>query len=238
MNDSPTALAPTRDSLHRLAEHILAAAVYRETGHISLRQSPGGMSTPTFGPDSTVISIDLGSLVVRSDRGERRALVTTLRAAGEFVGMTPGGPAKAYALATPCDLDAALTMDLAAIEKLASWYALGSIALSQLQQRIADEMPTHVVIWPEHLDVAISSAGVNYGFSPGDTFSDEPYVYVGPHEPPAASDFWNAPFGAFRTIGSVTSVDEAVAFLVDGHQRAAAISAGSSVTSTVTRSSS
>ena len=33
---------------------------------------------------------------------------------------------------------------------------------------------------------------------PGDAFSDEPYVYVGPWgtERPGEPDYWNAPFGA------------------------------------------
>ena len=35
------------------------------------------------------------------------------------------------------------------------------------------------------------------GFSPGDTFSPEPYLYVGPHDAGSLSDpFWNAPLWA------------------------------------------
>ncbi len=41
---------------------------------------------------------------------------------------------------------------------------------------------------------------VNVGFSPGDTFSAEPILYVGPHDAGSLADpFWNAPFGAYVT---------------------------------------
>ena len=41
------------------------------------------------------------------------------------------------------------------------------------------------------------AARVNYGISPGDMHIPGPYLYVGPHDgPPAADEFWNAPFGA------------------------------------------
>ena len=44
----------------------------------------------------------------------------------------------------------------------------------------------------------MTAAQVNLGFSPGDAFSDDPYVYVGPWGParPGDDGYWNAPFGA------------------------------------------
>jgi hypothetical protein len=38
----------------------------------------------------------------------------------------------------------------------------------------------------------------NLGASPGDAFSDEPYLYVGPWSDrrPGDESYWNAPFGA------------------------------------------
>ena len=221
MNNPPGPLSVTRLSLHRLAEHILAAALYQQTGRIGLCASPGGIATPAFGPDSRVIAVDLDSLVVRSTRGERREPVSTLRAAGEFVGITPGGPSSVYSLATPCEPDAPLTLDRAVMQVLANWYALGNDALARAAEQLADESPSEAILWPEHFDLAISAGGVNYGFSPGDDFSPSPYAYVGPHDPPPSSTFWNAPFGAFRNIDDIASVDDAVAFLLDGEQRLA-----------------
>jgi hypothetical protein len=40
------------------------------------------------------------------------------------------------------------------------------------------------VLWPEHFDVAVTVAGVNYGVSPGDSYHPLPYAYVGPRTLP------------------------------------------------------
>ena len=39
------------ESPHALAEHVVAAALYAETGRIGLRVGPGGFSTPPFGDE-------------------------------------------------------------------------------------------------------------------------------------------------------------------------------------------
>ena len=44
-------LAATRDALHAVCEHVLAAALYAESKHIGLRVVSGGFATPPFGPD-------------------------------------------------------------------------------------------------------------------------------------------------------------------------------------------
>jgi hypothetical protein len=65
-------------------------------------------------------------------------------------------------------------------------------------------------LWPEHFDLAVEAGlgggdRVNLGGSPGDGFSAEPYVYVGPWSSARPGDpaFWNAPFGAVRTRGEL-----------------------------------
>jgi hypothetical protein len=55
------------------------------------------------------------------------------------------------------------------------------------------------VLWPEHFDVGVTVAEVNYGLSPGDGYLDEPYAYVGPWTA-RTGEFFNAPFGAARPI--------------------------------------
>ena len=98
---------------------------------------------------------------------------------------------------------------IAASEALGAWYAFGHGAL----QRLADAATagdeavsvTEAQLWPEHFDLAVTAdvadgRQVNVGFSPGDTFSAEPYLYVGPHDTSSLDDpFWNAPFGAYVT---------------------------------------
>ena len=54
------------------------------------------------------------------------------------------------------------------------------------------------VLWPEHFDVAILLAGTSFGVSPGDDANPAPYAYVSTSTLPR-DDFWNAPFGAYRT---------------------------------------
>ena len=68
-----------------------------------------------------------------------------------------------------------------------------------------DETP---VLWPEHFDLGITAGPINYGASPGDAQVADPYLYVGPHDGPPPGDpaFWNAPFGAVRTIDQIVKV--------------------------------
>src|SRR4051794_5139972 len=192
-------LVATRQSLHRLAEHVVSPSRYARTGRIGLRPHPGGLRTPVFGDRATEVSVELDELVVRDAHGERRQPVTTLAAAGEFVGGRPGAPADVYQPATECELDRPLMLDRSAMQTIAGWYLLGAEALQQLSDELAAQQPSEAQLWPEHLDLAMTAGAVNFGFSPGDARLPEPYAYVGPHAgPPRADEFWNAPFGAAR----------------------------------------
>jgi hypothetical protein len=77
------------------------------------------------------------------------------------------------------------------------------------------------VLWPEHLDVAITLDEVGYGVSPGDAHLPEPYAYVGPWQP-RIGPFWDQPFGAARTLSELPGVDGVVSFFREGAARAAA----------------
>ena len=77
------------------------------------------------------------------------------------------------------------------------------------------------VVWPEHLDVAITLDEVNYGVSPGDAYLPEPYAYVGPHRPRSGA-FWNAPFGAARPVPRPPAVAPLLELFQRGHDLAAA----------------
>ncbi len=220
------ALQSTREALHALAEHVLSPARYAVTGRIGLRAAPGGIETPPFGPGTRVVGVDGVELVVAEagPEGEgvfRRSRITTLRAAAEFVGVTPGAPADLYKPTTPLSLDAPLVLDEAAARLLTDWFMLGDAALGEFAAAYAGDEPTSAQLWPEHFDLAITAAAVNYGFSPGDGYVAAPYAYVGPHGgPPAHGDgFWNAPFGATRLLGEITSIEQAVDFLVEGRTR-------------------
>jgi hypothetical protein len=214
-------LAVTRAGWHRVAEHILASALYRVTGKIGLVQSPGGFRTPSFGTDARFLAVDGTELVVCGAGGTKRTPLTTIRAAAEFAGVTPGAPAEVYPPATRLDLDEPLMIEPAVARLLADWYSLGAQALSRLAAEIPGDEPTAPVLWPEHFDVGITAAAINYGASPGDDRIADPYLYVGPHDGPPPGDpaFWNAPFGAVRTFRQVGTVAEAAAFFRDGRAR-------------------
>ncbi len=219
----PKQFAQTRESLHALAEHVLAATRYHAIGRIGLRVVPGGFATPPFGDDQRTIGVERTELVVRAGGQERRTPITTLRAAGEFVGVEPGAPSNVYKPATPCNLDAPLLVDADAARRLDAWYALGDAALRRLALEIADDQPSDLTLWPEHFDVAIRAGEVNYGASPGDAQVPEPYLYVGPIGLDLAAtgdSFWNQPFGATVTWEEIHSVEAAVEFLRQGRQHA------------------
>jgi hypothetical protein len=73
------------------------------------------------------------------------------------------------------------------------------------------------VLWPEHLDLALTLDAVNYGCSPGDDAIPAPYLYVGPHDgPPRTDAYWNAPFGAAVTAGGIRTTADAVDFFQHG----------------------
>jgi len=144
----PARLAATRDGLHRVAEHLLAAARYAASGEIGLVPAPGGFRTPTFGADGRFLAVDGTDLVVGDAATTRRAALTTLRAAAEFAGVTPGAPARVYRPATPLDLDGPLMIDPGAARLLAAWYQLGAQALSRLAAEVPGDQPSAAVPGP------------------------------------------------------------------------------------------
>lgn len=218
---SPAALAATREGLHRVAEHLLAAALYAATGKIGLVPSPGGFRTPSFGPDREFLAVEGTGLVVGGAGGTRRVALTTLRAAADFAGVTPGAPARVYKPATKLSPDEPLMIDQEAAQVVADWYQLGGQALRIFSAEIPGDRPGAAVLWPEHFDLGSTARGINYGASPGDGQVPDPYLYVGPHDGPLSGDpaFWNASFGAVRTIHQIGSAASAVAFFREGRAR-------------------
>jgi hypothetical protein len=174
-----TALPPlvdtsaTRNTLHRLAEDVLAAEQTAANGDYRLDVTPGGFATRWFGDAAggrRRIRIEGGELVRETETGAHRAPIT-----GEF--------------------------DAAAAAVLYAWWEVGAEVLAGIALSYGPRA-SEVVLYPEHFDVAstldLDAAGrLNIGFSPGDDFSAAPYVYAGPWVRREGS-FWNAPFGVYR----------------------------------------
>jgi hypothetical protein len=215
---------PTITSLHVLAEHVLGAGLYAATGHIGLQVARGGFGTPASA-DAELggrwVVAD-GALAVRRSDGttERQATITTVAAAAAFFGVTPGMPASVYTPATELDLDAPLDVERTVADQVGSWFSLGDAALERLAADHAGDDPGGRTLWPEHFDLGLSMAEVNYGVSPGDELHAEPYLYVGPWTPREGA-FWNEPFGASVPASAISSVDDAVAFFEEGRSLAA-----------------
>ena len=221
---APDALPATRDAWHRLAEHVLSAARHAATGRIGLVPAPGGFATPAFGADACVLAVDLDEFVVSRNRQQQRTRIVTMAQVADFAGIRPGAPEQVYRPATPLEPDTPLRIDRQAARLLADWYQLGAQALVAFAAAVPGDEPSSAQLWPEHFDLGISAARVNYGVSPGDVHIAEPYLYVGPHDgPPQHDDFWNAPFGAVLRHHDVASVETAVDFFHTGRVRAHSI---------------
>jgi len=181
----PASYDPTRDAMHALAEHVLAAARFRTDKHIGLVPTAGGFGTPSFG-DGERVRVDGVELVHERPGTSTRVGITTLTAAAQFVGIPLGAPTEAYTPATSYPADEPLTVRADGARALAAWFAFGEGLLDELREAYPSQEPSAPTIWPEHFDLACEigsgDAGTraNYGASPGDSAIPEPYLYVGP----------------------------------------------------------
>jgi hypothetical protein len=183
-------LAAARSALHAAAEQI-AAEQYAANSELALNATADGFATGWFPGE--------GDLPVRlSVSGPE-----LVRESGEAVTRSP-----------------IADVDPAAEDVLVAWWSLGASVLSGLEPG-ADTI-SRVILWPEHFDIAVTvttpdGSRLNLGFSPGDEFSQQPYVYAGPWEKREGA-FWNAPFGAVRTYTEFVGRDaarDAAAFLAE-----------------------
>ncbi len=205
----PATLGSTRRSLTVLAFSVISPARHFANGKIGLRWTKGGFGTPFFGNDRQV-RVEGSSLVVQDGDTVDSVPITTLRAAGKFVGVTPGAPTGIEFHDAPAeiDLDADLEVDAAALAFLDDWFGFSTLVLERLHARAGSPTDTRVQLWPEHFDAAIElgdadgGTRASYGASPGDATIPVPYLYVSPWAP-QEGEFWSAPFG-----GAALTLDE------------------------------
>ncbi|HEY4377131.1 MAG TPA: hypothetical protein VGM93_08220 [Acidimicrobiales bacterium] len=219
MNDD--ALTATREALHAVAEHVLAADLHRSNGHIGLRATPGGFGTPMVDTPGGArrARVEGTELVLELGDDVKRMPLTTLGEAAAFLDVPLGAPEGLYAIATAKDADAPLAIDPAAAARVHDLFRLTDEALRWFAAEVAPDDPPVAQLWPEHFDLALSFDEVNYGGSPGDGGHPEPYLYVGPWEL-TQGPYWNEPFGASVSASEVEAVDDAVAFFRTGRQAA------------------
>lgn len=213
-------LPETRQALHAVAEQVISAALYRATGRIGLRPTPGGFGSPRFTVDGheRQLRVEGVDLVVLDGADERRSPLRTVAAAAAFAGIEPGAP-DIYPAATPVDPDAPLPLNPAAAAVVHAWFAQSAEALATFCADVAaDAGPPVPQLWPEHFDLAVTIAEVNYGASPGDDAHDLPYAYIGPWTPTVLpTPFRNEPFGASRPLDALPTPDAILTFFTEGH---------------------
>lgn len=178
----PATFTTTRQALHALGEHVVAAARYAANGKIGLRFTISGFGTPFFGADHQV-RFEAGALLV----DEEAHPLTTLGAAADAAGVPLGAPPLYTALTPPDpDLDLGALVDPDAAAALGAWYGFAWSVLEQLRCDAAGTAPGRVQLWPEHFDPAVDAGDLDrdnrasFGASPGDDAHDGPYLYVSP----------------------------------------------------------
>jgi hypothetical protein len=205
MSEHP--LEPTRQTLHAVAELVLAGPQYVESQTIRLRVTPGGFGTVTS-PHLRVEELEVVSPTARVP------MTGTFASLARAVGVEARPLRDVYAEGPAVEPDDQLVLDAGAGELIVRALARGDAALREF----APEQDP--VLWPEHFDLSISVAEVNFGVSPGDANTPKPYAYVGPWAPREGT-FWNAPFGAVRLLSEVSDEDSLVEFFRAGAQHAA-----------------
>jgi hypothetical protein len=196
-------LIRTRIALHGVAELLLAGPQYAASGTIRLRVVPGGIATVAT-PELRLEGTELVGPDVR------QPLAGTYTEVAAAVGVTPRPLADVYRDRANVDPADRIEIDAAALGVLVEALARGDAALRSFAP---SEEP---VLWPEHLDVAVTVDEIGFGVSPGDAHLPEPYAYVGPWTP-RSGPFWNQPFGAARPLAELADV---AAFFAEGAARA------------------
>ncbi len=203
-----TTLVETRRSLHGVAELLLAGPQFVESDDIRLRVTPGGfgsVAAPGLRVDGVRLvgtSVDVpleGSFAELAEAAgvEARELRDVYDVGP---GVSPGDPVRV-------DPEACATILRAFAD-----------ADDALRAFAPDEEP---VLWPEHFDIGISLAEVNYGVSPGDDHLAVPYAYVGPWQP-RSGPFWNVSFGAAHPLTELGGAAAIENFFREGAEAAAA----------------
>lgn len=202
-------LVATRNSLHALAELVLAGPQHALTGRIILTVKPGGFGT-VLEPDLVIEGAELVTPAGRRISLDGR----TIAAVAQDAGVVPHALDDVYSDGPGLDEHHVLTVDARAAAEILDAFSRADAALAEFAP---DESRA---LWPEHFDVGVSRNEVNYGVSAGDSFLQVPYAYVGPWSRDGLDGpFWNAPFGAARPVAEI---EDLVAFFAEGEALAAA----------------
>ncbi|HEY4410792.1 MAG TPA: hypothetical protein VGO87_13000 [Acidimicrobiia bacterium] len=207
----PPDYAETREAMRRLAVYVLSPARRAVTGRIGLQPAPGGFATPAFG-DGEQLRVEGATLHRQADGRGGSVPITTLAAAADFAGVKlSDDPGVGHDIPELGDPDAPLPVSPAAALALGAFYVFSGAVLAEFKAELdsAGQECSAVQLWPEHFDLGCNVEGVNFGCSPGDGYSDEPYIYVGPWNTDGlGGDFWNASFGAVLSYAELLTAGD------------------------------
>jgi len=195
---------PTRRQLRGVAESLVAGPQHRSSGTIRLAVRPDGFAAVTI-----PVAVHGTELVLPNDAVPLEGPMSLV---AEAAGIVAGPPEGVYEIVDALAPDADLNLDAEAAEWVNRSHYAGGYALKAFLPEC------HPVLWPEHFDVAVTEAEVNYGVSAGDDQHPMPYAYVGPWSVPTG-DFWNAPFGALYPLDRATDLDGLTSRIADFFER-------------------
>ncbi len=182
----------TRRQLRGLAESLVAGPQHRAAGLIRLAVRPDG-----FAGTALPLAVHGTDFTWQDGHAPLSGRAGSL---ADAAGLDYGPPVGVYDLVDTLPADAELVIDPDAAALLHRSLYAGGFALKQVLPE------QHPVLWPEHFDVAVTEAEVNYGVSAGDDGYALPYAYVGPWTVPSGP-FWNAAFGALFPLDPGHDVD-------------------------------
>ncbi len=197
------------EDYHRLAYAVVGEARRVATGRFGLRSLSDGFGTPVFevtmgraGEMECQVWVGGDELFATEGGTLRSTHITTLTAAADFAGVSPGTEAREHDSPELGDVERWLRVSPEMGAHLATWFRLGKQALGQMHELPGAAEPDEIQLWPGHFDIATAigdaAAGTRatYGLSPGDAAHPFPYAYVGPWGEVDRSDpYWND--GAF-----------------------------------------
>ena len=201
----------TRESLHGVAELVLAGTQRRANRSIKLAVTDDGFATGALPRPPWLLAVH-GTHLVVGDNDLVLPLEGTFADLAANAGVACAPPADAYPPASGRRASDRLQINPKAAAELFAALRAGDQACRAFAAAHAPTDPPTPVLWPEHFDVGITVDAVNYGVSPGDDAIPHPYAYVGPHEVPTGA-FWTEPFGAARAISELADADGVLAFL-------------------------
>jgi hypothetical protein len=215
----PADFAVTRDGLAQIVTHVMARRRDAATGRFGMRLGPGSIASPMFADE--VLRLNATTLLRErrvGDRPETKSIANSGVTLAELAAFAEVDLDASFSVGTDtpplADVAAPLRIDQGSAAIIITWFGVAAELLDEVIASRPAADASAVQLWPEHFDLAVDMlAGrgrTNLGASPGDSYCDEPYLYVGPWDArrPGDAAFWNAPFGAVLRYAQVAAADE------------------------------